>query len=324
MSKNSNRPVLAKRLGVVTALLIVTLMFLSAMPTRPTGSALPTATAPRTAAWLAASPPAVDLLSAGKFAVLAKTGISTTGTTSINGDIGVSPSAATTITGFGLIMSTTGTFSTSTLVVGKVYASDYTAPTPTTMTAAILDMQTAYTDAAGRINGTGVPDYLALGAGDVTSLTLTRGIYKWGTGLLISAAGVTLSGSATDVWIFQIAGDLTVADGAIITLSGGALVSNIFWQVAGEVTLGTTAQMKGNILSQTLIAMNTGAKLNGRALAQSEVTLAANAITGPVSGSSTVPTDVGVPGYPVIFLAGFTLLTAIAVISRKRRAFSGK
>jgi hypothetical protein len=140
-------------------------------------------------------------------------------------------------------------------------------------------MQTAYTNAAGRT----LPDYTELYTGDLTGRTLTRGLYKWGTGVLISAAGVTISGSATDVWIFQVAQNLTVANSAIVTLSGGALASNIFWQVAGQTTLGTTAAMKGIILCQTAIAMSTGATLNGRALAQSAVTLQANTVTKPAT-----------------------------------------
>ena len=218
---------------------------------------------------------AVNLGTAGDFAILAKTGVSTTGVTAITGDIGVSPAAATFITGFGLIMDASGTFSTSSLVTGKIYASDYTAPTPTKMTTAISDMQTAYTDAAGRT----LPDSTEMGAGDITGRTITRGLFKWGTGVLISAGGVTISGSATDVWIFQIAQDLTLANGAAVTLSGGAQASNIYWQVAGQVTLGTTAAMKGNILCQTQIAMRTGATLVGSALAQTAVTMDANTVT---------------------------------------------
>jgi hypothetical protein len=217
---------------------------------------------------------AVNLRTAGDFAILAKTGISTTGVTSITGDIGVSPAAATYITGFGLIMGVDSTYSTSSLVTGRVYAADYKPPTPTKMTTAVGDMQTAYTDAAGRT----LPDSIDLGAGDITGKTIRHGLYKWGTSVLISAGGVTISGSATDVWVFQIAQDLTVANGAIVTLSGGAKSSNIFWQVAGQVNLGTTVQMKGVILCQTLIAMNTGATLDGRALAQSAVTLQANTV----------------------------------------------
>jgi hypothetical protein len=96
------------------------------------------------------SPAPMNLGTAGNFAILAKTGISTTGTTHITGAIGMSPAAATYITGFGLIMDASGAFSTSSLVVGNVYAADYTSPTPTTMTTAVSDMETAYTSAAGR------------------------------------------------------------------------------------------------------------------------------------------------------------------------------
>jgi hypothetical protein len=229
------------------------------------------------------SPAPVNLGTAGDFAILAKTGVSTTGTTSVTGDIGVSPAAATYITGFGLIMDPSGTFSTSSLVTGKIYAADYTDPTPTKMTTAISDMETAYTDAAGRTS----PDYTELYTGDLTGHTLTHGLYKWGTGVMVSAGGgVIISGSSTDVWIFQVAGTLSVGNGAIFTLSGGAKVSNIFWQVADKTTLGTTADFKGIILCQTMIEMQTGAAFNGRALAQSAVTTDANAVNIPATANS--------------------------------------
>ncbi len=93
--------------------------------------------------------------------------------------------------------------------------------------------------------------------------------------------GVTLAGSDTDVWIFQIAQNLTVSNAAIVTLTGGAQAKNIFWQVAGQTTIGTTADFKGIILCKTLIAMKTGATLDGRALAQTAVTLQANDVTAP-------------------------------------------
>lgn len=219
----------------------------------------------------------VNLGTAGNFVILAKTEVSTTGTTTVVGDIGISPAAASFITGFGLIADSTNTFSTSSLVTGNIYAADYTPPTPSMMTTAVSDMQTAFTDAAGRT----LPDFTELGAGDISGQTLIPGLYKWGTGVLITSAGVTLSGGANDVWIFQIAQDLTVNNSAIITLSGGAQAKNIFWQVAGQATLGTSADFKGIILSQTLISLNTGAKMTGRALAQSAVTLNATAITIP-------------------------------------------
>jgi hypothetical protein len=220
------------------------------------------------------SPAPVNLGTSGDFVILAKTGISTTGVTSVVGDMGVYPIDHTAITGFGLMLDPSGTYSTSVLVIGKIYAADYTDPTPAKMLAAIGDMEIAYTDAAGRT----LPDYTELYNGDLTGQTLTHGLYKWGTGVMVSAGGVIISGTPDDVWIFQIAQDLTLANGAIITLQGGAQPANIFWQVAGQVTLGTSSQFKGVVLCQTLIAMETGGAFDGRALAQTAVTTDANSI----------------------------------------------
>jgi hypothetical protein len=208
--------------------------------------------------------------------ILSKSGISTTGTTSIIGDIGVSPAAATYITGFGLIMDASNQFSISSLVTGKVYAPDYAVPTPTNMTTAVKDMQTAYTNAAGRT----APTATELGAGNIGGMTLAPGLYKWGTGVTIPA-DITLSGGVNDVWIFQIGQTLTVGDGVHINLSGGAQAKNIFWQVAGQTTLGTMSVFNGNILCQTVIVLNNSATLNGRALAQTAVTLIASAVVMP-------------------------------------------
>ncbi len=239
----------------------------------------------------AAGPASVNLGSAGNFSVLAKSGISTTGTTAITGNIGVSPIAATAITGFGLTMDSSNTFSTSAKVAGKVYAADYTPPTPATMTTAVSDMQTAYVDAAGRTTPTAV----GLGAGTIGGLTLAPGLYKWGTDVTIPT-DLTLSGSAGDVWIFQIAGNLNVSSGVHIVLTGGAQAGNVFWQVAGQTTLGTTAVFNGNILDQTAIVMNTGATLNGRALAQTAVTLDANNVSTPsLSAPAPAPAPVVAP-----------------------------
>jgi ice-binding like protein/Big-like domain-containing protein len=220
-------------------------------------------------------PAAVNLGTAGSYVILAKSGVSTTGTTAVVGNVGLSPAAASFITGFALSAPAT-TFTTSARVTGQVFAANYAVPTPATLTVAVLDMQTAYTNAAGRT----LPDFTELGAGNINGMTLAPGLYKWGTGLLIPAV-VTLSGGVDDVWIFQIAQNLTVGNGAIVTLTGGAQAKNVFWQVAGSATLGTTSNFKGIILSKTLIALNTGAIMSGRALAQTAVTLNATAITNP-------------------------------------------
>ena len=221
----------------------------------------------------------VDLGSATAFTILSKSGISTTGTTAVVGDIGVSPIDSTGITGFGLVLDASNVFATSALVIGKASASDYAAPTPAKLTAAVSDMEAAYTDAAGR-----APDVTELGAGDIGGLTLAPGVYKWGTGLTIPT-DVTLAGGPTAVWIFQVAGTLTTSSDTTVILSGGAIPGNIFWQVAGQTTLGTTSSFKGIILDQTAIVMNTGATLDGRALAQTAVTLDSNAVNGQAAST---------------------------------------
>ncbi len=209
----------------------------------------------------------VNLGTASGFVILAKSGISTVPTSAITGNIGVSPAAASYMTGFSIIPNPQNVFTSSAQVTGKIFASDYAKPTPANMTAAISDMQLAFTDAAGR-----APDVTELGAGNIGGMTLTAGVYKWGTGVLIPT-NVTLTGSATDVWVFQIAQGLTIASATSIVLAGGALAKNVFWQVSGSVVLGTTAHLEGVVMSQTSIAFATGASINGKLLAQTAVSI---------------------------------------------------
>lgn len=216
-------------------------------------------------------PSPVLLGKAGDYVILAKTGISTTGATVITGNIGASPVAASYITGFSLL-DPPSTYSSSSMVTGKVYAADYDSPTPSNLTVAVLDMETAYSDAAGR-----APDYTELGAGNIGGMTLAPATYKWSTSLLI-AADVTLSGGPHDVWIFQVAGNLMQSSGVRITLQGGALPRNVFWQVAGASTHETTSHFEGVLLSQTAIILKTGATFHGRQFAQSAVVLDANVV----------------------------------------------
>jgi hypothetical protein len=218
---------------------------------------------------------AVTLGTAGSYVILAKTGISSVPTSAVTGDLGVSPASATYVTGFALTADATNVFATSSQVTGKVYASDYALPTPANLTTAVVDMQLAFTDAAGR-----APDVTALGAGNIGGKTLAPGVYKWATGLLIPT-DVTLDGSATDVWIFQIGQNLTVSNGTKVVLSGGALAKNVFWQVSGSADLGTTAQFEGVLLGQTSITLETGASITGRLLAQTAVSIAGSAVVAP-------------------------------------------
>ncbi len=256
--------------------------------------------------------PAVDLGSAGDFAILAKTGISTTGTTSVVGDMGISPAAATFITGFALNLPADSAFATSSLVTGKVYAPGYADPTPANLTTAVGAMETAYTSANGL-----AADVTELGAGSIGGLTLTRGVYKWTTGLNIPS-NVTLSGSDTDVWVFQVAEDLDISSATQIILSGGAKAENVFWVVAGQTTINSTATFNGNILDQTAIVLKTGATLNGRALAQTAVTLDSNYVSdnfsAPVLDGALNAEEFGVVNYDtgLGFLKGYSAGFAVS------------
>ena len=166
-------------------------------------------------------------------------------------------------------------FATSAQVTGNLYAADMAPPTDINLTTAVNDMVTAYNDAAGRPT----PDFLELLTGAIGGQTLTPGLYKW-TSTVSMSSNITLSGGANDVWIFQIAGDLTMANGVHMNLVG-AQAKNIFWQVAGQATFGTTTQVKGVILSATAIHFQTGSSLLGRALAQTAVTLDSSTIVNP-------------------------------------------
>ena len=213
----------------------------------------------------------VNLGKAGPFAILTKSGITDVFPSAINGDVGASP-----ITGAAIHLTC------AEVMTGIIYSVNAAGPLPcrvtdpTLLTKAVGDMETAYTDAAGRKS----PNFVNLGAGLIGGLTLVPGLYKWSTRVLIST-DVTLSGGKNAVWIFQIAGTLTQASATKVILKGGALPKNIFWQTSGAVAIGTTAHFEGVILAKTKIAMKTGASANGRLLAQTAVTLEKNAVTRP-------------------------------------------
>lgn len=211
----------------------------------------------------------INLGVAGNFVILTKTGITSVYKSTITGDIGTSP-----ITGAALVLSCPE-------ITGSVFSVDAAGPackitSATMLTSAVSDMQTAYTEAAGRIN----PDFLNLGAGTIGGKTLLPGLYKFTSSVNIPT-DITIEGSADDVWIFQVAGTLNMSSAVRVTLSGGAQAKNIYWQVAGAVTFGTTSHFEGNILGQTGINLKTGASINGRLLAQTAATLQMNTVTLP-------------------------------------------
>jgi hypothetical protein len=217
-------------------------------------------------------PAAVGLGLAGNFAGLTKAGITDVPSSAITGSIGASP-----ISGAAIGV-------TCPEVTGTIYSVDAAGPAPCAvidpvmLTTAISNMETAYTDAAGRPAGVG-PN-LNLGGGTVAGQTLVPGTYTWGSNVTITT-DLTLNGGPTDVWIFQISGTLNLSPNKQVILTGGALPKNVFWQVAGAVTLFPGSHFEGNILAQTNIAMQTGASINGRLMAQTGVSLQQNAVTIP-------------------------------------------
>jgi hypothetical protein len=136
-------------------------------------------------------------------------------------------------------------------------------------------MQTAYTDAAGRAATT-----INLNGGEIGGLTLRPGVYNWTSGVDIGS-DLKLKGGAHGVWIFQVNGDLNMVGGASVILSHSAQAGNVFWQVTGQTTLGTSAHLEGVVLSKTQIVLGTNASVNGKLYSQTAATLQMNTITAP-------------------------------------------
>ena len=227
-------------------------------------------------AW-ANGPAAVQLGTAGGYAILSKTGISTVPSSKVTGNIAVSPAALTYLTGFSLIADPTNVFSTSTQVVGKAYAANSAVPSPANLITAVSNMEAAYSDAAGRTT----PNFLELGTGNIGGKTLAPGLYKWTSAVTIPSS-VTLSGGANDVWIFQTTGNLLLSGAMQVVLTGGAQAKNVFWQVAGQSTFGAGSHFEGILLCKTGVTLETGATMNGRILAQTAVALQKATVTQPL------------------------------------------
>ena len=199
----------------------------------------------------------VPMAGAASLAILAGSAISSTGATNITGDLGLSPG------------SSVGGFPPG-ILIGVKHINDNIA------TQAKLDLTAAYNNAAERT----CTDIVTL-SGNIGGLTLTPGLYKSTSSLAISSGDLTFDakGNANAVFIIQIASTLTTTSGRKVILSGGALASNIFWQVGSSATFGTTSVFKGTVMAMQSITFNTGSTLDGRGLARTgAITMAGNTI----------------------------------------------
>jgi len=213
---------------------------------------------------------AVPLHTAESFAVLAGSGITNTGTTTIDGDVGASPTGTVTLNG------------PITLVPPSVYhQADAVADQAKT------DLVTGYNNAAGQARD-------ADSGGELGGQTLVAGVY--GTDSTLGLTGtVTLDGGGrTDgVWVFQVGSGVTTASSSSVSLTNGAQACNVYWQVGSSATLGTSTAFVGTILANTSITATTGATIEGRLLASGgAVTLDSNTITKPGCLTTTQDAEV--------------------------------
>lgn len=203
----------------------------------------------------------VSLGSAATFVVLAGSTVTNTGPTVITGgNLGLSPGSA--VTGF---------------PPGALTSPAVMILTNPTAAQAELDLTTAYVYTAGLPGG-------AVLAGDMSGLTFTPGLYKTSSTVMLSAGSVTLDalGDANAVFIFQIGSTLTTSGSTQVVLAGGAQAKNVFWQVSSSATLGTNSTFQGTIMALASVTLDTGATLNGRALARTAaVAMDSNPITAP-------------------------------------------
>jgi hypothetical protein len=237
----------------------------------PGPTATPTATPTRGECNCYAGPNHVLLGTSAGFAILAKSGISSTlvGST-VTGDIGVSPIAATAMTGFSLTADSSNVFATSAQIAGKAFASNYAVPSPSTTSTAVSDMETAYADAAGRsVSSAEFSNVPATVPGDISGMTLVPGVYIWDTTVHFSQ-DITLEGGPEDTYIFVTSGDVLVKADVVL---GDVLPENVVWQTAGDVTLDAGKHMFGVILAKTAVTMKKGSFLNGRILTQTRANL---------------------------------------------------
>jgi hypothetical protein len=218
---------------------------------------------------LCANAQLIALGTANTYAIIAYSTVTSSGSATahsvVTGDIGVSPNTA--LVGF-----PPATSSGNPQLANGASA------------AALADSNTAYTSATSQACPT------PSAAAELGGLTLTPGVYCWTPANVQITTALTLSGPAGSVWVFQIAGQLTVGNGASVVLSGGATSCGVFWAVGSSASIGTTAAFQGTLMAHAGIAVNTGASVLGRLFsATAAVTLQTNFVSVAQCANATHP-----------------------------------
>ncbi len=215
-------------------------------------------------------PVAIDLQTAGDYALLSGTGATLGAAALIDGDVGVITGPAT---GFVLVADPSGLFSTSDLVTGRVFTAADIEPTPSALVTAGEHLEDALADGAGRVD----PDGVNLGAGEIGGLVIEPGLYQW-AGAVTLTTNVTLDGGPDDEWIMQMGAAFSVTAAISTQLTGGAQAKNVYWVVTGAVAVGAGGHLDGNVLSRAAVSAGANATVDGRMLGQTTVGIGAGVV----------------------------------------------
>ena len=214
----------------------------------------------------------VPLGTASQFALISSSDITNIPTSSITGDVGITPGVRSSISGL-----------TAPEVSGTIYASDDAAPVPAMLIAAKNDAEAAYLNAVAAVRGTPTP-----AEGNLNGLTFTPGLYNSGSSIEISPGGflyLDAQGDANAIFVIRSATSITTEATSEVVLTGSAKAKNIYWVAGSAITLGTNSKMKGTLIASTSISLLTGARLDGRALIQraaaGQISLDQNTIVVP-------------------------------------------
>lgn len=259
----------------------------------------------------------VSLGTASPYAILAESGITNTGSTTIVGNVGLSPGNSSDLTGFSETLDASGQFSRSPYVQGYIYANNYKDPTPAELLQAVSDMHDAVA-AAAKEKATYVEGTSAL-SGEY----LAPGVYNWTLNLQIIGS-ITLVGNASQNWLFQVPGTLAVSENVTIAMSGGASYANVFWLILGQTDIGKYDNFQGTILAENDVLLNTGANLTGKIYAEEGVALQSSHVGVPSTGPTQSSTSSTVAQFPSFAIPAVTLAAFGAAAAASRRSLSAR